>query len=154
MAKHKVDMDGYTESEGYSGKEPTRGLYDGKLVKVEDHDVAGSDGLHWTFEITKGEFSGWRGHIYSNFETVLWKTQQCVHAITGAKKGITINTDDDGAALAKKAHPVSMRIVQEKYEGEMRGRLRAVMVKSDDDDDADDNDGDDSDGDNEADPFA
>lgn len=132
MTKHKVDMGSYDESKtggGYGGAEPTRGIYKAALVSVADHESKqGNEGLEWKFEIKDGEFAGWRGYVYSDLGNSLWKTQQIVHSITGnADKDVTLDTDDDGAKMAKKAKPVMIRVVQEKYEGEPRAKIRVVM---------------------------
>jgi len=145
MAKHKISMSDYDDSKdtgGYTGEEPRRGVYEGKMIHVKDHTSAnGNDGFEWCFEITKGEFKGWRGYTYSNLETAMWKTRQIINAIFG-KKDVTLDTDEDGAKMVKKARPVSLRIKSEMYEGEKKGRLNAVLplVDADDDDDDDDDD--------------
>ena len=146
MTKHNVPMSDYDDSGsgGYVGQEPKRGVYEGKLVSVKDHTSGqGNDGLEWKFEITKGEYTGWRGYSYSNLDSTLWKTQQTLHAITGSKKDAVIDTDKDGAKMVKKAKPVMMRVVTEQYEGEPRAKLKVVLPIIDNDEDGDDDENDD-----------
>lgn len=134
MAKHKVDFDDYEErTGGYDGEEPKKGIYNGELISVDDHESnAGNEGFEWVFEIKEGEFSGWRGWVYSNMDSSKWKTQQITLAISGGSKtGMTIDTDDKGAKTVKKAQPVRLRIVNEKYEDERKGRIRVVLPSED-----------------------
>lgn len=146
MGKHKVDMGSYDESSagaGYAGQEPPRGFYRGVMVAVDDHEAksSGNEGLQWKFEIKAGgPYDGWRGYVYSDFANSLWKTQQICHAITGnPDKDVTIDTDDSGAKMAKRAKPVMIRVVQEKYEGEMRSKIKTIapVVEEDGDENED-----------------
>lgn len=131
MAKHKIDFDDYESREdtGYDGDEPKKGIYDGALITVKDHEsAAGNEGFEWVFEITDGDFSGWRGWVYSNNDSSKWKTQQIIKAITGGKTDdFLLDTDDGGKKTVKKAKPVRLRIVNEKYEDERKGRIRVVL---------------------------
>lgn len=148
MTKHKVAMDDFDETQqgsSYGGEEPRRGVYEAKLVSVVDHQSKeGNDGLKWNFEITVGEFSGWRGYVYTNLDASMWKTQQIVFAMTHSKKGMVIDTDNDGAAVVKKAKPVQVRVVNETYEGERRGKIKTILALVESDQDNED----------EEDPFA
>ena len=154
MAKAKVievDFDDYEErdSTGYNGDEPKRGIYDGKLVSFKEHtSSAGNEGLEFIFEITSGEYAGWRGWVYGNMESAKWKVQQIATAInSGSKKKVKLlpaGEDEDGreSKTVKKASPVRLVIRTEKYEGEARGRIRTILpMESDSDDDDDSGDG-------------
>lgn len=137
MGKYDVDFDDYEEKEGsgYDGEEPKKGIYDGKLVSLKEHTSgSGNEGLEWIWEITEEPYAGWRGWAYSNMDTAKWKTQQFVKAINGGtEKGMSLKpADEDGdgktSATIKKAKPVRLRIVQEKYEDEKKARIRTVMA--------------------------
>lgn len=156
MAKQKVieiDFDDYDESKasaGYNGDEPKKGIYDGKLVSFKEHtSSSGNEGLEWIFEITEGDFAGWRGWVYSNMDQAKWKTQQIATAINaGSKKKVKLvpaGKDEDGreSKTVKKASAVRLVVRTEKYEGEMRGRIRTILPA---DSDGDEGDGGDEDG--------
>lgn len=150
MSKYTVDMDDFDESRAdsaYTGEEPRRGVYPGKLSRVKDHTAksSGDEGLEWAFEITTGEFKGWWGFLYSNLDSTKWKTQQICYAITGSKRPVTIDTDENGAKMIKKAKPVLMRVITEMNEGERRAKLKTVLPANDDSSDGDEE---------EKDPFA
>ena len=142
MPKTKVDMGDYDQTKstgGYAGNPPPRGLYKGVMIAVKDHKSgAGNEGFEWKFEIAQGcEYDGWRGYLYSDLGNSKWKTQQIGHAITGdPDKGFTIDTDDDGEKMAKKAKPVMIRVQTEKYEGELRSKIGMVLpvIEAADDD--------------------
>ena len=135
MGKHTVDFDDYEERDatGYDGDEPKKGIYNGSLVTVKDHTSgAGNEGFEWVFEITEGDFSGWRGWVYSNNDSSKWKTQQIVKAITGGKTDkFVLDTEDNGKKTVKKAKPVRLRVINEKYEDERKGRIRVVLPSDD-----------------------
>lgn len=145
MAKHKISFDDYEEREdrGYDGDEPKKGLYDARLVSVDDHESqSGNEGFQWVFEITDGEYKGWRGWTYSNTDSTMWKTQQIVKAISGQAKDFTLDTEDHGAKTVKKSKALRMRLITEKYEGEPKARIRTLLPaetsKDSDDDPFDD----------------
>lgn len=155
MAKNKakvieIDFDDYDEeraSAGYNGEEPKKGLYDGRLISFKEHtSSSGNEGLEFIFEITKGEFKGWRGWVYGNVESAKWKVQQIATAINaGSKKTVKLlpaAEDEDGTAskTVKKAKPVRLVVRQETYEGEKRGRIRTILPMESDDDGDDDSD--------------
>lgn len=138
MAKHKVDMGDYDETKsgaGYAGQDPPRGIYKGVMVAVDDHESkGGNEGFEWKFEIQDGSpYSGWRGYVYSDLGNTKWKTQQIGHAITGKTGDFTIDTDDQGAKMVKKAKPVLIRVISEKYEGENRAKIRSILPIVDED---------------------
>lgn len=150
-SKYEVDTTNYDESKdgvgGYDGDEPKKGIYDGRLVSLKEHTSdAGNEGLEWIFEITDGPYKGWRGWVYSNMESTLWKTEQTTLAIQGGKKGRLVlqPVDEDGkgteSKTIKKAKPVRLAVRTEKYEGEPKAKIRTVLPmegkkKSSDDDD-------------------
>lgn len=163
MGKYDVDTSEYDDSKdiaagGYDGDEPKKGIYDGKLVMLNEHTSSGgNDGLRWVFEITEEPYAGWRGYGYTNMDSTMWKTEQFTNAIQGGKKGkIALKPAEEGeyekgaeSPTVKKAKPVRLRIGSENYEGERRARLRTVLVmegggkKKKGDDDGDDPFGDD-----------
>lgn len=127
MGKWDVDFDDYEERSGYLGEQPTPGLYEGKLVKFEEHTTSDT-ALHWVFEITEDcEFKGWQGHTYSDLANAKWKTQQIVKAIQGGSEKKMVVNPDKSETLIKKAQPVMLRVKNEKYEGEVKGRLHLVL---------------------------
>jgi hypothetical protein len=155
-SKWDVDFDDYEEREGgfYAGEEPKKGLYEGKLVVLEEHTTS-DDALHFVFEITEEPYAGWRGHLYSNMSSAKWKTQQIAKAIQGGEERKIVLDPDKSDRVIAKAKPVMLLIRQEKYQDEMRGRIARVMAteatsvkgkkKSEPWDDSDDDDNDDDD---------
>lgn len=127
MGKWDVDFDDYEEKSGYLGEQPTPGLYEGKLVVFEEHSTSDT-ALHWVFEITEDcDFKGWQGHTYSDLANAKWKTQQIAKAIQGgAEKKIALDPSKS-EKIIKAAKPVLMRVKNEKYEGETKGRLHLVL---------------------------
>lgn len=141
MGKYDVDFDDYEPSSGgYDGEEPKKGLYPGKLVALNEHTSgAGNEGLRWVWEITEGDYAGWRGYTYSNMDTAKWKTQEYVLALQGgAKKPLSLKPGKEGdresgtnSPTVKKAKPIKLRINTEMYEEERRGRVRNVLPAGD-----------------------
>lgn len=137
MGKYDVDFDDYEErTGGYDGEEPKKGIYPGRLVSLNEHTSgAGNESLQWVYEITEGDYKGWRGWVYSNMDSAKWKTQEMVVAISGgAKKAVSLKPGAAGDreegqnnATVKKAKPVRLRIISEMYEGEPKGRIRNVL---------------------------
>lgn len=113
----------------YGGEEPKPGLYPGKLIAVEQHTTS-DDAVHWTYEITSGAYKGWKGHVYTNGTSTKWKEEQqlvaCGLVEPGGSVALTFSE------ILKKAKPVRLRVVQEEYENEMRGRLKTVLPASED----------------------
>lgn len=138
MGKHEVDFDDYEErTGGYDGETPKKGLYTGTLIEFGDHESSsGNEGLVWVFEISEGEYKGWRGWVYSNLDSTKWKTQQVVKAINGgSEEKVVLDTSEKGVAkILKNASPVRLRIVNELYEGESKGRIKTVMPAETDED--------------------
>jgi len=136
--KYDVDTSNYDESKdsgGYNGDEPKRGIYDGELIGFNEHTSAeGNEGLKWLFRITEEPYAGWLGSVYSNMDSTLWRTEQITLAIQGGRKGkITLSPAEDSSGAkdsktVQQAAPVRLRIAQETYEDEKRGKIRAVLV--------------------------
>lgn len=121
-------------SGGYDGEQPKRGVYTAELVGCHEHTSGGgSESIAWIFEITEGDYKGWRGWIYSNMDASLWRTQEIVLAINGGKKGkMDIEPADSAREMrdsktVKKAKQVRIRTNSEDYEGEKRARIRTVL---------------------------
>lgn len=135
MGKYDVDFDDYEEkSGGYDGPTPPKGNYDGVLVSLREHTSgAGNETLEWIFEITEGDFKGWRGWYYSDMGNSKWKTQQITKAIQGGEeKKMSLDPVSEGgdgttSKTVKKANPVRLRLINETYEEERRAKIRAVM---------------------------
>lgn len=137
MGKYDVDFDDYQErTGGYDGEEPKKGIYPAKLVSLNEHTSgAGNESLQWVYEITEGDYKGWRGWVYSNMDSAKWKTQEMVMAISGgAKKAVSLDPGPSGDRDAgqnnktvKKAKPVRLRVISEQYEGEPKARVRNVL---------------------------
>lgn len=141
MGKYDIDLDDYTpNSGGYSGEEPKKGVYPGKLVSINEHTANGNESLRWSFEITEGDYKGWRGYVYSNMTTALWKTEEITFAINGGvKKKVSLDPGQEGNRedgqnnkTVKKAKEVRLRVINETYEDERRGKIRNVLPSSDD----------------------
>lgn len=111
----------------YAGEVPKPGMYDAKLVRVSDHTSgAGNDGLEWVFEITEEPYAGWRGWVYTNDEASAWKEVQVLEAI-GALGKDEDNLSTTHESLAKNANGVRIKVSNETYEGEKRGKIRTVL---------------------------
>lgn len=137
MGKYDVDFDGYEESTGgYDGEEPKRGNYPGALIQLNEHTAGnGNESLRWVFEITEGDYKGWRGYLYSNMDSAKWRTQEITKAIQGGEeKKMSLDPGEEGdreagqnSKTVKKAQPVRIRVQTEEYEGEKRGKIRNVL---------------------------
>lgn len=130
MGKINRDYSGVDRSKNfteYAGEMPKPGIYDGRLDKINDHPTdANPDGLEWIFQITEEPFEGWAGWLYTNGDSSAWKEQQVMEAVgaieTGGEgyKGTT-------EAIVKNADPVRLKVVHEKYDGEVRAKLKTVL---------------------------
>jgi hypothetical protein len=136
MGKYDVDFDDYEEKEGsgYDGEVPKKGTYTAELVSFAEHQSSeGNDGLEWIFEITEGDYKGWRGWVYSNMDSAKWKTQQIVKAINGGKEAKTslkpaeAKKDGPDSKTVKTAKKVRIRLGRETYDDEPRAKIRVVM---------------------------
>lgn len=123
------DVEYREPGEGYSGEEPTPGLYPAKLVSADEHESKNGNGSQWVFELTDGDYEGWRGWVYTDDEGAAWKEQQILVA-TGLMEP---NGDIDMTyeQIVKKAKPVRVRVRNEKYEGERKGKIRTVLPVGD-----------------------
>lgn len=133
MGKYDVDFEDYDSSKsgGYSGDEPKNGIYDGVLVSCREHTTT-DDALEWQFDITEGDYKGWRGWVYSNMSSTKWRTQEIVAAIQGEESKMSLDPAGEGedgtkTKVVKKALPVRLRIKGENYEGERRAKIRNVL---------------------------
>jgi hypothetical protein len=143
MGKYDVDFDGFDpnkQTAGYDGEEPKKGTYDGILVQLNEHTAGnGNESIRWVFEITEEPYIGWRGYIYSNMDTALWRTQELTYAINGGvekKTPLDVAPEGDwdaGAATktVKKAKPVRLRVKRETYEGEPKAKISNVLPNED-----------------------
>jgi hypothetical protein len=132
MGKWDVDFDDYEEKEGgYSGEPPKPGMYEGKLVELAEHTTS-DDALKWVFEITEeGDFTGWRGWVYSNMSTAKWKTQQIAKALQGgAEKKISVDPDKADKIL-KAAKPVVLVVRKDTYDGEYAPKIGRILPSKD-----------------------
>lgn len=134
MGKWDVDYDDYEEKEGtgYDGPVPKRGIYTGSLISLAEHTSSDSS-LEWIFEITEGDFKGWRGWVYSDMDNAKWKTQQIGKAIQGGKeekiKLAPAKEKNKGSEskTVKAAKPVRLQLARETYEDEPRAKIRRVL---------------------------
>lgn len=117
----------YKEGGGfYDGPAPTPGMHPVKLVDVGDHTSQdGNEGVKWTYDITEGKFAGWRGYVYTNDSTTLWKEQEMLVALGVIKPNAELNMSY--ANIIKKAQPARARIINELYEGEATGKIRTLL---------------------------
>lgn len=154
MGKYDVDFDDYEEGTGgYDGEEPKKGIYPGRLVALNEHTSGeGNESLRWVFEISEGDYKGWRGYVYSNMSSAKWKTQEMTLAIAGgSKKKMSLKPGSEGkrqegedSPTVKKAKPVRIRVINEMYEEERKGRIRNILPgkgKADSDSSGDEPDG-------------
>lgn len=131
--------------EGYTGEEPLKGIYPFRLVSVQEHtSKEDTESWHWIFEAQDDavgkngdEYAGWRGHIYTNDSTTLWKEQQIMVALGLIKpKGKYKGTLEQIQAKGQKT-PVNGYVIRERYipddggEGEWRAKLVSVMMPKD-----------------------
>lgn len=130
MGKFKRDYSDVDikEGGGYSGDVPKPGMYDGVLVSCSEHTSgAGNEGTEWVFEITEEPYAGWRGWVYSNDEGAAWKEVQILMALgIISDKDDPINTTHE--KIMKDGGPVRLKVKNETYEEEKRGRITAIMA--------------------------
>lgn len=129
MGKFKRDYSDadIKEGGGYSGDVPKPGMYDAVLVSCDEHtSAAGNEGTQWVFEITEEPFTGWRGWVYTNDDTAAWKEVQILQAL-----GIIADKDDPVNSthekIVKDGNPVRVKVKNETYEEEKRGRITTVL---------------------------
>lgn len=129
MSKHEIDFDDYEEKGGgYTGKTPKNGVYDAKVSTLEWRDS--KEDWAWTFDITDGPFTGWRGWVYTNETTSRWKLQQVLKAIQGGdEKAMTLDDSEKGcAATVRKAGPVRIQLRGEEYNDEQKAKIVRVLA--------------------------
>jgi hypothetical protein len=130
MGKWDVDYDDYEErSGGYDGEKPKPGVYEGFLQHFEKHDSSETS-LHWVFEIDEedSDYTGWRGHLYSDMENAKWKTQQIAKAIQGGEEK-KISVDPEKAEkIIKAAKRVKIVVRKGEYDGEYQPRIGRVLA--------------------------
>ncbi len=134
MAKVRYDYDGVEEQERdfepYDGEEPRPGIYPGKVIKVTEAKSSNDNPmLNALCTITEGPYKGWINTIYLvQTPESIWKTKEFTDALgltkPGKKKGVW---DTDDAA----GKPCRLRIKNEMYEGERRGKIRNVLGPKD-----------------------
>jgi hypothetical protein len=129
MGKFKHDGSKVDTSKGgaaYAGEQPKNGVYPAKLVLLEDHTSSeGNEGFHWVFEITEGEYAGWRGHRYSNDDSTAWVTDQILVALGLIEPGGSF--DGTHEQVMKKGGPVRLKTRSETYEDERRAKVQFVL---------------------------
>lgn len=125
------DVEYREPGEGYTGEEPTAGLYPAKLVSCKDHDAKNGDGTEWVFELVDGDYEGWRGWVYTDDEGAAWKEQQILVALGIIEPNGEVNTTHE--KIVAKAKPCRVRVRNEKYEGERRAKIRTVLSVGDPD---------------------
>lgn len=130
-----VDFDDYDATQesqgGYYGEEPRRGLYRFKLVSVGWYTADnGNESIRWIFRMLDEPYAGWNGYRYTNMEAARSQTQQIMRALqNGQEKPVRLDLDDEKAVakFIKKAVEVRGAVRTEEYNGEIRGKLVAVM---------------------------
>jgi hypothetical protein len=124
-----IDFEDYEEPtwEEYTGDEPRPGWYDFVLEKVgyvnEDDET-----VRWIFTIDEEPYKGWAGMIFADMGNRKWLMQQVVYAITGQKKALSVDfeNDKDVAALVKKSLRVRGKVETRTFNDETRLSLRKV----------------------------
>lgn len=116
------------ETTAYSGDVPKPGIYDGVLSSCDDHTSGeGNSGTKWVFEITQEPYVGWPGWVYTNETTAAWKEMQILEA-TGVMKPGETSLDMTHEQIVKKAGPVRLKVKNEQYEGETKGKITTIMA--------------------------
>jgi hypothetical protein len=131
--KYVIPMGDYDpNSVGYSGEEPTKGVYTFRLLNVEAYTVAGTDGYHWTFQLQDHpDYSGWNGHLYTAGADGdgVWKTQQVAYALTQSTADFTLDPTNEKQVekFLRDAKLVRASTRMEEYEGEDRAKIAKVF---------------------------
>lgn len=118
-------------TDGYTGEQPTPGIYPAKLVVCEEHSGGTGDAekTHWVFEINDGDYEGWRGHTYTDDEGALWKEQSILVALGLLQPNEVYKGTHD--KIMKSAKSCRIRVRREKYEGESRAKIGTVLPPGD-----------------------
>lgn len=127
---------------GYDGTPPKPGLYPAVLSGVKDHTTSDT-ALEWTFDITEGQYKGWRGFVYTNAEGAKWKEQQILVACGLMEPNGSIEMSHEN--MLKKAGPVRVRVINETYQEETKGKITSIIPPSDADADVDEDEEDEED---------
>src|SRR3712207_3621738 len=131
MGKFKHDGSKVDTSKGggYGGEQPKNGVYPAKLILCEEHENGeGAESTHWVFEITEGEYAGWRGHRYTNDEGAAWVADQILVALGLQEPGGSYSGTHE--AITKKGGPVRIKTRSEVYEDERRAKIAFVLPPS------------------------
>jgi hypothetical protein len=127
--KTVIDFEDYEEPtwEEYTGDEPRPGWYDFVLDKV-GYVNEEDETIRWIFTIDEEPYKGWAGMIFADMGNRKWLMQQVVYAITGQKKALSVDfeNDKDVAALVKKALRVRGKVESRTFNDETRISLRKV----------------------------
>lgn len=147
------DTEYKTQGSGYDGPQPPAGLYPMKLTSVGQHTTSDT-AIVWTFDITSGQYEGWRGWMYSDMANAKWKTQNIAVALGLIEPNEEISMSYE--QILKEAGPVRGRVVREEYEeaedekDRWRSKISSVIkatgttaASDDEDEDEDDEDFDD-----------
>lgn len=120
------DVERREASEGYTGDVPKPGIYEAVLFKCQDHEGPSGDGTEWQFDITEEPYVGWRGYTYTNDAGAAWKELQILEALGIIEEGQdTVNTTHE--KIMKNARPVRIKVKNETYEGEKKGKITTVL---------------------------
>lgn len=116
------------ESNAYAGDVPKPGIYDAVLTSCKDHTSgAGNEGTEWIFEISEGPYKGWPGWVYTNDGSAAWKEMQILEAAGLLKPGST-EIDMTQEQVVKKAGAVRIKVKNEKYNEETKGKITTIMA--------------------------
>lgn len=114
--------------DAYAGDVPKPGIYDAVLTSCKDHTSgAGNEGTEWIFEISEGPYKGWPGWVYTNAEAAAWKEVQILEA-TGLMKDGDTQVDLTHEKIVKKAGPVRIKVRNEVYDEQKRGKITTIMA--------------------------
>lgn len=128
MKRDYGDVERREAGEGYSGDVPKPGIYNAVLSSVGDHTTSDTATV-WTFDLTDEPYEGWRGWVYTNAEGAAWKELQILEAIGIIKEGQT-QVDTTHEQIMKKAGPCRVKIKNETYEDEKRGKITTILPPS------------------------
>lgn len=117
--------------EGYSGEVPKPGIYDAELVAADDHTSAGgNEGSEWIFRLTTEPYEGWQGWVYANDNTAAWKEVQILEAVGVLVPGKEM-IETTYEKIVAKAGPCRVRVRNETYEDEKRGKITTILPPKD-----------------------
>lgn len=123
------DVERKEVGEGYTGDVPKPGIYNAVLSSVGDHTTSDTATV-WTFDLTDEPYEGWRGWVYTNAEGAAWKELQILEAL-----GLLAPGEDKfkgtHESVMKKAGPCRVKIKNETYEEEKRGKITTILPPKD-----------------------